>query len=542
MDGGRIVAQELADRGVRTVFTLCGGHIAPIYEGCIDHDIRVIDVRHEQAAAMAADGWSRITGEPGVALVTAGPGVVNAVTGIANAWKADSPIVVIGGQAEHTRFDQGPLQDMHHVDMLRPITKWARGAIETRRLGEYVRTAFREAASPPTGPAFLEIPWDILYDDADPATRGGGPVPAPPADPTKLDEAARWLATAERPVILAGSGIRWSKADAALLALADRARAPIYLNGLARGSLPPGHPRFFQLSRGAALREADLVVNLGGPWDFRLGFGEDINPQAKVIHADVAPARVGAVRAADLPIAGDLASVARGIASRLPPVSESASGVGKAWLSRLLDEEARKRAAMRDGLESDAKPIHALRLARELAAAVDEKTIVIGDGGNVVALAAKVVPAPRPGSWMDPGPFGTLGVGFPFAIAAKAAEPERKVLLIMGDGSFGLNGFEIDTLVRHNLPVVCVVGNDGAWTQIREPQVAMVGEDRSVATRLAWGTRYDKVAEALGGRGWLVEDARDIQPAIQEAFACGKPAVINVLIDPATNRGSGKAM
>jgi acetolactate synthase-1/2/3 large subunit len=214
----------------------------------------------------------------------------------------------------------------------------------------------------------------------------------------------------------------------------------------------------------------------------------------------------------------------------------------KEWMGRLLEEEQRKRASLRPGMESGSSPVHALRLARELASIVREDTIVIGDGGNIVSIAAKVIPAGGPGSWMDPGPFGTLGVGFPFAIAAKAARPEKRVLLLCGDGTFGLNGFEIDTLVRHGLPIVCVVGNDGAWTQIREPQVAMVGEDRSVATKLATGTRYDRVAEALGGFGAFVTDAREIVPAIEAAFASGKPAVVNVLVDPATNRGSGKAM
>lgn len=537
MDGGHIVAQELKDRGVEVVFTLCGGHVAPIYDGAIERGIRVIDVRHEQAAAMAADGWARVTGKPGVAVVTAGPGVANAVTGIANAWKADSPTVILGGMAEFTRFDQGPLQDMHHVDMVRPITKWSRGVYQTRRLGEYVRTAFREAASPPTGPAFLEIPWDILYDGAEPDTRGGGPVAAPPPDPRALDEAARMLASAERPVVLAGSGIRWAAAEAALARFADAFGAPVYLNGLARGALPPAHPRFFALSRGSAVREADVLLNLGAPWDFRLGFGDDVPAGCKVVHADPAPSRVGATRGADVALAGDIAASLDGLAVRL-----AGKGNAKAWLSRLLEEEQRKRAGMKDGLESAQKPVHSMRLAKEVAAFVDRDTIVIGDGGNIVANGAKVIPAPAPGSWMDPGPFGTLGVGLPFALAAKLAKPEKKVLVYMGDGSFGLNGFEIDTLVRYDLPVVVVVGNDGAWTQIRDPQVAMFGEDRAVATKLAWGTRYDKVAEALGGKGWLVDDPRDVHGAIEAAFACGKPAVVNVLVDPATNKGSGKAM
>lgn len=537
MDGGRIVAQELKERGVEVVFTLCGGHVAPIYDGCLDHGIKVVDVRHEQAAAMAADGWARVTGKPGVAVVTAGPGVANAVTGIANAWKADSPTVVIGGMAEFTRFDQGPLQDMHHVDMVRPITKWARGVYATKRLGEYVRTAFREAASPPTGPAFLEMPWDVLYDDATPETRGGGPVAAPVPAPSLLDEAARLLASAQRPAILAGSGIRWAGAERALTAFADAFGAPAYLNGLARGALAPTHPRFFALSRGTAVREADVILNLGAPWDFRLGFGDDVAAGCKVIHVDPAPSRVGATRGADVAVAGDVAAGLEGLAARLRGKSEA-----KAWLSRLLDEEQRKRAGMKEGLESDQSPVHSLRLAKEVASFVDADTIVIGDGGNIVANGAKVIPAPAPGSWMDPGPFGTLGVGLPFAMAAKLARPEKKVLVYMGDGSFGLNGFEIDTLARFDLPVVVVVGNDGAWTQIRDPQLAMFGEDRGVATKLAWGTRYDKVAEALGGKGWLVEHARDVRPAIEEAFRCGKPAVVNVLVDPATNKGSGKAM
>ncbi len=540
--GGQLVGEALAKEGVRVVFTLCGGHILPIYEGCLDHDVRVIDVRHEQTAAFAADGWARVTGEVGVAAVTAGPGVCNSLTAIVNARNSDSPIVVLGGQAETGRHDQGGLQETPHVRILEPVTKWAQSCAQAKRLPEFVSDAFRHAASPRTGPAFLEIPWDVLFDevaaegvDWKAASRSRAPVWAHPDD---VRRAAELLAAAERPAVIAGTSLRWSSDAAGLRALADVLRAPVYLNSLARGALPPDHPNFLALSRSAALEDADVVLDLGAPFDFRLGYGQApaIAADARIVMADVAADTIGHNRAVDIGLVGDVGIIARQLAASLKglPLHEPT-----AWLEKLRSVEAAKRARLDDGARSDLRPVHALRLAKEIDRFVGEDTILVGDGGNIVASGSKVIRAPWPGSWLDPGRFGCLGMGLPFALAAKLASPEKRVLAFLGDGAFGISGMELDTLVRHRVPVVAVIGNDGAWAQIRGPQIGLYGEERAVATRLGEATRYDEMAKALGGHGELVDDPGEIGPAIERAFASGKPAVVNVLVDPASNVGTG---
>ncbi len=541
-DGGRLVAKALHEEGVRTVFTLCGGHIMPIYEGCLDRGIRVIDVRHEQAATMAGDAWARLTHEAGVAMVTAGPGVMNGITGIANAQRSDSPLVTIGGGADVEHYEQGALQEGPQASVITPLTKYARVVYETRRLEDYTHQAFRHALAPRTGPTFIEIPWDLLFKEGDEheSVKGLRRVAgAPRADSTALAAAIDLLAAAERPVVLVGGSVHWSRGAADVRALADVLEAPFYSNGLARGTIPPRHPAFFQLSRGKALATTDCVLNLGTPFDFRTNFAEGIPTDANVIHADVDAGALGVVRPVDVGLVGSLAAIASDLAAALKGREQTPR---KAWLATLRDEEDAKRAKQARDAASAGNPIHAMRLVKAVADAVDDDTVFIGDGGNVVALAGKVVEVAESGAWMDPGPFGTLGVGLPFAIAAKAAHPRKRVLVLSGDGSFGLNGFEIDTMVRHGLPAVVVVGNDGAWTQIRAPQLALYGEERAVATKLADRTRYDLFAEAMGGHGEFVTDADGIAPAIDRAFASGKPAVVNVIIDATTNMGAGKPM
>ncbi|HLE97383.1 MAG TPA: thiamine pyrophosphate-binding protein [Candidatus Thermoplasmatota archaeon] len=556
--GGKLVAQALQDEGVKTVFTLCGGHVMPIYDGCVDLGIRVVDVRHEQAAAMAADGLARVTGRPQAAIVTAGPGVMNAITGIANARKSDSPLVTIGGQAELTRYDQGALQDGPQLPVVTPITKWARGVYEAKRLHEYTRSAFRIAASPRTGPTYLEVPWDVLFQDADDPTaaaRRPRPRPRATAGATDAITAVDLLSKSERPIVLAGGSVHWCGAAGALTRLAEALDLPVFTNGLARGAMPAGHPLSFSLARGHGLANADLVVVAGTPWDFRLGYGEDVAPGAKVLHIDVDAESVGHNRMPDVALVGDLDAIFQDLRAlwtevsrgRGPPRAPAPTGAGraparKAWLAAIVEEETRKRAKMRDDLNATNKPVHSLRLAKELDEALPANAIVVGDGGNVVANAAKVLRSRGPGSWLDPGPFGTLGVGLPFAMAAKLNAPDRPVVLLSGDGSFGLNGFELDTCVRHDIPVVVVVGNDRAWAQIRQPQVMFYGDDKAPATLLGDNARYDKFAEAMGGLGYLVDDPADVAPTVKKAIQANRPAVVNVLLDPETNKGSGKAM
>ena len=540
--GGQLVGEALAKEGTRVVFTLCGGHILPIYEGCLDHGIRVVDVRHEQAAAFAADAWARVTGEPGIAAVTAGPGVCNSLTAVVNARNSDSPVLLLGGQAETGRQDQGGLQETPHVRILEPVTKWAQSCPAVKRLPEFVSDAVRHATTPRTGPAFLEIPWDVLFDevaseavDWRAASRSRSPGWA---SPEQVNRAAEILAAAERPVVLGGTSLRWSAAPESLRTLADVLRAPVFLNSLARGALPPDHPFFFAASRGKALEDADVLLNLGAPFDFRLGYGQPpaIAADARVLMADVDGETIGHNRAVEVGLVGDVGIIAGQLAAALKglPLHEPAP-----WNETLRSVEAAKRAKLNEAAASDLRPVQALRLAREIDRYAGEDTIVVGDGGNIVASASKIIRAPWHGSWLDPGRFGCLGMGLPFALAAKLARPHKRVLALLGDGAFGISGMEVDTLVRHNLPVVAVVGNDGAWSQIRGPQIGLYGEARAVATRLGEATRYDEVAKALGAHGELVDDPAEIASAIDRAFASGKPAVVNVLVDPASNVGTG---
>ena len=539
--GGRLVARALKREGVSHMFTLCGGHIMSLYEGCLDEGIRVVDVRHEQAAVMAADGWARVTREPGFAAVTAGPGVMNAVTGIANARAADSPVVVLGGQSEASRLGQGALQEGPQVEVVAPVTKWAKGCHEARLLPEHVHSAFREAATPRTGPAFLEVPWDVLFAEADGPLAPRGRTrfdPETRAAEADLRRAAELLAQAHRPVVLAGANVWWGRGEEALRAFADAFDAPFYLNGLSRGALPPAHPRFLVHSRGKALAEADVVLDLGTPFDFRMGFGEGLAPDAQVVHAEPVASLVGR-RPVDVALVGNLGAVLRDLHALLrdrPQPDRSA------WLGALRAHDGRKREENAQAARAEGSPMHALRLLKEIDDALDDDTLVVGDGGNVVALAGKVLQVPRPGHWLDPGPYGTLGVGVPFGMAAKLARPAKKVLVLSGDGAFGLNGFEIESCARQGIAVTVVVANDGAWNQIRDPQVTFYGEARAVATALNPDARHDLVAQALGARGERVAEPKEVGPALERAWASGRATVIDVPVDPRTNKGSGKPM
>jgi acetolactate synthase I/II/III large subunit len=527
MIGGHVVARALKQLGTSCVFTLCGGHVAPIYDGCLTEGIDIVDVRHEQAAAHAADAWARLTRAPGVAIVTAGPGVTDAVTGVANALAARSPLVVLGGAAELRTRGRGALQEMEQVPLMRPVTRWAATATDPARLGELVATAFREATAA-RGPVFLELPFDVLTAQVTAPRLPAAPPPLPrsPGDPRALEEAARLLGRARRPVIFAGSQVWWDDGVAALRALAERTRIPVLVNGMARGALGAAHPQAFSAARRTALEKADAVVLVGVALDFRVGYGADIARDAALIQIERDPAELGKNRAADVAIVGDAASILGQLARALPP--EVAFGD---WSGALRDEELRLLARRAEWERSDRQPMNHYRFARAVAEAVDDDTIVIGDGGDIVAITAKVVEPRQPGHWLDPGPLGCLGVGAPFALAAKKLYPKKKVLVVSGDGSFGLNGFDFETCTRLGLPVTVVVGNDAAWGQIRGPQLMTFGPDRAPATRLR-PTRYDRVVEAFGGRGQHLEDPAALAPTLRAALASDEVTCIDVAIDP----------
>ena len=540
--GGSLAARALKDAGVGAIFTLTGGHIMPILDGALDEDIPVIDVRHEQAAVHAADAYSRLNpGRIGCAVLTAGPGVTDGVTGIANAWRANSPILVIGGQGPFSNLRRGSLQEMDHVGMIRPISKWADACYQTDRIPEYIEMAVRTAVSGVPGPAFLEIPMDVLMAPASlddtrfPTIRATPPTVHP--DPADLQATLDVLATAERPVLLGGTGVKWSRGGAALARFAEATRIPVYLNGMGRGMLRADHPQFFNRTRRQAMKECDVFVLIGSPLDFRLRFGAAVPAGARIVQFDMDATLIGQNRSADVGVVGNIGAALEQLTDLL-----EASGLSLdfgEWSDGLRADEDAAAAALESQLTSDESPVDPLRFAAEIRDFIDEDTILIGDGGDIVAQASKVVPVLRENCWMDPGPLGTLGVGMPFALAAQHSFPDRRVLIIYGDGAFGLNGFEYDTAVRFGLPIVGIVGNDAAWGQMLRPQVGIYGADRKVAVDLA-PTRYDLVVEALGGHGEYCERPDEIRPALERAFASGKPALVNVMIrkDEGAPKGS----
>ena len=542
LTGGELVARVLKQAGVGHVFTLCGGHILPIYDGCVKDGIGVIDVRHEQAAAHAADAYARLTRNVGVAIVTAGPGVTDAVTGVANAYAARSPLLLIGGAAPLGLRGLGALQEMEQVALLRPITKGSWSVAETRQIPEVLTTAIRVALSGRPGPVFVEIPVDLLLTSIEDRL---APIPTdyvhrtPAAgDPTAIERIAQLLAGASRPVIMAGSGVYWDDAAVELATFAERTGVPVFMNGAGRGCLPADHRLAFAQARGFALGGADVVLVLGAPLDFRLGYGRPptFAEDARVCMVDCDPAELGRNRPLAAGIAGHIGRVLGQLGSAIPA---GVSARFEDWRRRLGDTEREARERLEAYCTSDDVPVSHYRWAAEIARHVTPDTLVVGDGGDVVGCASKIVRLQRPGQWLDPGPFGCLGVGPSFAIAAKLLDPARRVLLIAGDGAFGLNGMEMETAVRFGLPLTCIIGNDGGWGQIRNPQLSFFGEERAVGTSLP-NSRYDLMVEALGGRGVLVREPKDIAPALERALSSSDVWCINVVLDPAAYRRTGQ--
>jgi len=534
LHGGQIVARALAKEGVQFVFTLCGGHIMSIYDGCIDEGIRVIDVRHEQTAAHAADGWGRVTGQPGVALVTAGPGLTDAVTGVATAHRAKAPMVIIGGQAPRAFQDMGGLQDMNHVELMRPITKWSVAVPDSRRLGEYVATAFRIATTNVPGPVFLEMPLDFLFDNVD-EDRVVSPTKyrteaGLAGDPAYIEQAFEVIRKAQRPVCLVGSQYWWSRRREAYMPFLDTFGMPTFVNGMARGSIPPGHPYGMTLARKDALRKSDCVLIFGTPLDFRIGYGRSshIDPEAKIIQVDLDGGEIGRNRAIEVGLIGDTGIIMEQL-TQAAKKSGYQKDLHKSWTDDIRRIDTEKRAAHDPEMTSNASPVNPVRACAEIDAVLNEDSIVIGDGGDFVGTAANVLRIHKPGHWLDAGPLGTLGAGPGFAMAAKLAKPKSDVIIVYGDGSFGLNGFEFEAMSRQKINVVGVIGNDAAWQQIKRGQVQIYGPDRAIACSLDF-TRYDKVAEALGCHGEYVEKPDDLRPALKRALTAGKPAVVNIKI------------
>ncbi len=532
LHGGRLIARRLRAHGIEKLFTLSGGHLFSIYDGCRAEGIELIDVRHEQTAAFAAEGWSKVTRTPGVCALTAGPGVTNAMSAIASAAQNHSPLLMLAGRAPQLRWGQGSLQEIDHVPFVRPLAKLAATASETAEIPALVDEALAVALDPHGGPSFLDFPLDQVFMEAPEPPDPGPGLPQPwhsaSADERAVEQAASVLRTAERPVIMAGTDLYWGHGESALRTLAERLRIPVFLNGLGRGCLPADHELCFSRARSAGLSGADVALVIGVPLDFRLGFGASFAPEAKVIAIDTTERRRGAPR----PLAAELYG---GLPATLDALRSLTAGQGPAserqrWIESLEALESERRAGEAAELADGRAPLHPMRVYGELEQLLDRNAIVVGDGGDFVSFAGRLIDSYEPGCWLDPGPFGCLGSGPGYALAAKLARPERQVVLLLGDGAFGFSGMELDTLARHGVPVVMVMGNNGIWALEKHPMEALYGY--SVVAELRQGTRYEKVAEALGCRGELVSRPDELRPALERAFSSGAPTLVNVLTDP----------
>jgi acetolactate synthase-1/2/3 large subunit len=517
--------------GVSALFTLSGGHVFPLYDAAVKggQPLRLVDVRHEQTAVFAAEATARLTRTPGLAAVTAGPGVTNAVSAVTTAWFNGAPVVVLAGRAPDYRWGAGSLQEIDHPPLLAPVTKRAWTEHETVKLAGSVDEAFRIAMSPHRGPVFLDISLEAIYGQAEAELADPEPVPvAPPPDPEDISRIADLIREARRPVLILGTDVWLGGAEDAARRAAEDLRLPVVANGQARGVLPRGHDLLVTRARSAALREADLVVVAGAPLDFRLGYGSfgAAESPARVVHVADAPGGVAGHVPLAASAAGDLTAFFTGLLTQV-------SGPGSAeedWGPRLA--EAVQAAQARDAplMASDAEPVHPARVYAELLGVLDDDAVVIGDGGDFVSFAGKYIEPARPGGWLDPGPFGCLGTGLGYAIAARLARPSAQVVLVLGDGAAGFSLMDADTLVRHRLPVVIVCGNNGAWGLEKHPMRALYGYD--VLADLQPGCRYDEVVRVLGGAGELVTAPADIAPALGRAFAANVPYLVNVVTDP----------
>ncbi len=534
IDGGRLFAKALKREGVEYVFTLNGGHIYNLYEGCVDEGIKVIDFRHEQVAAHAAEGWAKVTGKPGVAIVTAGPGVTDAVTGIANAFQAPSPMVMIGGNAGISDHLRGGLQDFDSATFLKPVTKFSEQVKRVERIPEYVAIAFRHATSGVPGPVYLEIPIDIVggsTDEADVKYPASYRTDARAyGDPEYIRQVVDILHNAERPMVLAGSDVWWNDASEELRQFVETIDAPVFLNAMGRGSIPSDHPNLGSLGRRYGLVKSDAVILIGTPIDFRLGYGADTmfpqNPKLVEIMMDAG--KIGQNRDIDVGVVGDSKAVLQQIMDGLRDTGYKSPGKG--WVEEVITEDQSLKAADEPMLNSDQSPIHPMRLMKELRDTLDSDATVIGDGGDIVTFAARVLNINEPGHWLDPGQFGCLGAGSGFAAAAQLARPGKQVCIVYGDGGFGLTGFDVETYVRFNLPIVSIVGNNGAWNQTTQGVVRR--GMRGIGTYLSQETNYAQIMEGMGGYGERVTDPEQIRPALERAFGSGKPALLDVVTDP----------
>jgi acetolactate synthase-1/2/3 large subunit len=526
--GGQLALDTLRRFGVSNLFTLSGGHIFPFYDAAVKGDppVRLIDVRHEQTATFAAEGTAKLTRGPGVAVLTAGPGVTNGISAMTTAHFNGSPLVVLGGRAPQNRWGSGSLQEFDHLPVVSSITKHAQTVMATADIPSVVHSAVVAALTPHRRPVFVDFPLDIVFGHADAAIPDAVSVSGPEPDPDEVRRAAELIASAERPALIAGTDVYWDGAWDELRVLVETLRVPTFVNGLGRGCLPADHELAFSRTRGHLKGEADVVVVVGTPLDFRLSFGR--YGDAQIVHVVDAPSsRATHVTPAVSP-AGDLRRVLSGMAEAGAAAVHRTSH--EPWITTLRDLEQRAEAEDRDLLAADTDPIKPTRVYGEVRARLDRDAVVVCDGGDFVSYAGKYVDSYEPGCWLDPGPYGCLGTGMGYAVAARIARPDRQVVVMLGDGAAGFSLMDADTLVRHDLPVVIVVGNNGIWGLEKHPMQMLYGYD--VAADLQQGCRYDDVVRALGGAGEVATKPGDIGAALDRAFAAGVPYVVNVVTDP----------
>ena len=536
--GGRLIVDALKREGVEYIFSLAGGHIDAMYQACLDTGIKVIDTRHEQAAAHMAEAWGRLTRMPGICAATAGPGFTNAITGVANAAAAGSPMILIAGKAAVPSTETLPMQELDQIDIIRPLVKWARVVYEPRRLGDFVAMAYRHAMTGRPGPVFLEVPIDVMNArvDENKVSRRGGyrPDHRPGGSKEGLARALDLLRNAKRPVAIAGSGAYYADAGDILETFCERFSIPLFTKlSYSRGVVPDDAPCCaggMVPGALAVMPDSDVVLVLGARLDWAMLYGQPplIPQDAALIQVDIEGSEIGRNRKVDLGIVGDIKEVLEGM---LDISGEDASS-RQEWLASSVSKSRDSRKQFFQDLLADQEdePIHPARLMMEINDYVERDAIVVADGGDTAYWTMFVMEAYQPGHLLYTGSFGCLGVGIPFGLAAKLRHPEKQVLVTMGDGSAGINLMEFHTAVRFGLPIVMVICNDCSWGMIRHGQVAAYGTDRSVGCELG-EVPYEKMVESLGGYGECVTSANEIRPALERAFASGKPACVNVYVD-----------
>ena len=528
ISGSEILARAMAQHGIDTMFYLMGGPMIHAELACIDIGIRCIDVRHEQAAAMMAHAYSRLTNRVGVCMAASGPGACNLVTGVATAWADGAPVLAIGGACGLNVWGRGVFQEMDQVALFRPITKWSERVTDVRRIPDMLATAMRHASSGKPGPVYLDIGGNILYQQIDdgevayPEPKLTRARHRPPANAEAVAEAVALLARASKPIVVSGSGILWSEASRELQRFVERTGIPFYTTPQGRGVIPDDHELSFLNARAAAFKEADLLLVVGTRANYVNGHfaAPRFNAAARMIHVNIDPTDVGVTRECDVAVVGDAKLALDQLTAQAEGKVRPAQYRG--WVAQLAAINRDKGAQAADRMASDNLPIHPLRLCKEVGDFLDRDAILVVDGQEILNYGRQSIRTYVPGHRLNSGTFGTMGVGLPFGVGAKVACPDKQVLVLHGDGSFGLNAMELDTAVRHKIPVVTVISLNGGWTAVEA--------HRKPGQHLGY-TRYDRMAEALGCHAEYVEQPADIRPALERAFASGVPALVNVRTD-----------